>query len=321
MVSYSRTWFAAWAESAYGPAGFWPGAQPRDHFRTAARDPVALVALVGALLDQQPGLQALVEVGAGGGELLTELARRRPGLRLTGIDLRPRPAGLAAGVEWVMGTWDVFTHRWSEPASTALAGLDRPTMVVAHEWLDDLPCRVVRRGPDGWLELVDPPAGHVGPALDAESRAWAAQWWPVGERAEIGLTRDRAWAALVDAVAPTGGSALMIDYGHQLDTRPELGTLAAYRDGRAVEPRPRPDTNLTAHVAVDAVRSAGEARGARTVLLARQAAVVARLRPPRPALTDPLADLSRRSQWDALQSRAIWGSFWWLLQHFGSVEL
>lgn len=317
MVPYSRTWFAAWAESASGPDGFWLGNVPPDHFRTAARDPVGLATLIAGLVDRQPGIQALVDVGAGGGELLTELAHLRPWLRVTGIDLRPRPVGLAAGIEWVMGTWDVIGHRWTGAASAALARLDRPTMVIAHEWLDDLPCRVVRRGPDGWRELeVDPPTGSTGVALDPESQAWAARWWPVGERAEIGLTRDRAWATLVDAVAPAGGSALMIDYGHQLDVRPEHGTLAAYRNGRAVEPRARPDTNLTAHVAVDAVQSAGEARGARTVLLARQAAVVAQLRPLRTSPADQLRDLAQRSHWDALQSRAIWGSFWWLLQQW-----
>ncbi len=319
MVPYPDTWFAAWAESAYGPDGFWPGHLPPDHFRTAAHDPAALATLVAGLLDRQPGTQSLVDVGAGGGELLNELARLRPWLRLTGIDLRPRPAGLATGVAWVMGTWDVVGHRWTGAAPAALARLDQPTMVVAHEWLDDLPCRVVGRSSDGWRDLqVDTPLGLAGPALDPDSQAWADRWWPDGERAEIGLTRDRAWAALIDAVARAGGSALMVDYGHQRDARPEQGTLAAYRGGRAVEPRPRPDTNLTAHVAVDAVQSAGEARGARTVLLARQAAVVAQLRPRQTGPVDPVTDLAQRSQWDALQSPGIWGSFWWLLQDFRS---
>jgi hypothetical protein len=102
---------------------------------------------------------------------------------------------------------------------------------------------------------------------------------------------------------------------------------------------PRPDRNLTAAVAVDAVLSAGERAGARTVLLARQADVLGRTERARsfPAQgagsnrriaptsgaapsardlrqRDPLADLVERSERAALRSPYVWGAQWWLLQ-------
>lgn len=326
MVPHSRTWFAAWVDSAYGDQGFWPHHRPQQQFRTAAGRPTALATVVAALLDRRPEITAVVDVGCGAGELLTGLRALRPRLELTGVDLRPRPSELDPTIAWVTGRWDVQAHRWTGPAARRLATVDRPTLVIAHEWLDDLPCPLVRRVPDGWRELAlaGEPAGTVdGEPLSGDSLAWARRWWPVGDRAEIGLTRDRAWAGLIDAVTPYGGCALMVDYGHLLGARPIHGTLAGYRAGRAVEPRPGPDTNLTAHVAVDAVQAAGEDRGATTVLRERQAEVVARLRPDRPHPggrppgrpgADPLTDLAVRSEWAALASRSVWGSFWWLLQ-------
>jgi hypothetical protein len=70
--------------------------------------------------------------------------------------------------------------------------------------------------------------------------------------------------------------------------------------------------NLTAHVAVDAVRWAGEQAGARTVRQARLAEVVAHL--PAVDTADPLAVLARRSERAALASGRVWGGQYWLLQ-------
>ena len=120
---------------------------------------------------------------------------------------------------------------------------------------------------------------QVGPRLEG------AHWnGPIdGGRAAVGrrsgLNRDRAWSSLIEAVIRCGGCALMIDYGHLAVARPVHGSLAAYREGRPVDPVPGPNLNLTAHVAVDAVRAAGEQHGATTVHCCLQSEVIPLLRP------------------------------------------
>ena len=101
-------------------------------------------------------------------------------------------------------------------------------MIICCEWLDDLPCPVVHRDADGWREvIVDAGAGERnGPRLTDDFLDWADRWWPAGQRAEIGLTRDRAWSALASAITARGGCGLMIDYGHRLAERPTAGSFA-----------------------------------------------------------------------------------------------
>jgi len=128
-----------------------------------------------------------------------------------------------------------------------------------------------------------------------------------------GFKLDRAWAELIRLVRKRGGCALMIDYGHTAERRPVSGSLAAYRDGRALEPAVGTGANLTAHVAVDAVRTAGEALGATTTFCGLQSEVVPELLQVE-THPDPLVDLDQRSQYSALSSEYVWGSHWWLLQ-------
>jgi SAM-dependent MidA family methyltransferase len=270
---------------------------------------------IGDLLAQRPDVRRVVDVGAGNGELLAGLHRQRPDLGLTGIDLRSRPNALPPGIEWVEDLWDVRFGRWSSGRAETLLGRQGPVLVISCEWLDDLPCRVVLRHPDGWREAIVDEAGHElpGPRLTGAELAWADRWWPHGERAEVGLTRDRAWERLVAAVAEHGGCALLIDYGHLAKDRPVEGTFTAYREGRAVAPTPASDVNLTAHVSVDAVRAAGEAAGLETVSCDRQRETLAGLAGvAEPG--DPLAGLTRRSELAALSSPSGWGSHWWLVQ-------
>src|SRR3569623_508440 len=103
-----RTWRQAMAESLYGDPGFYqtPGA-PAQHFRTAAHTGptwaeaiLTLATEIDAALDE-PGDFAIVDVGAGGGELLAELAKTAPHRwNLVGVDVAPRPRGLDGRVEW-----------------------------------------------------------------------------------------------------------------------------------------------------------------------------------------------------------------------------
>jgi hypothetical protein len=184
--------------------------------------------------------------------------------------------------------------------------------VLAVEWLDDLPCRLAARTDGAWRELDDglAPADRLG----QKEQDWLATWWPDGERAEVGTTRDAAWASLVRALAPVGGQALMVDYGHERGARPPEGTLAAYRAGRRVPPLALPDRNLTAHIAVDAVAAAGEQVGAGTAFRCRQAQALADLLPPPVPAGDALSELAAISRRAALSSPHAWGSHWWLLQ-------
>jgi SAM-dependent MidA family methyltransferase len=255
----SRSWFDAWVESAYGAEGFWRLHSPDAHFRTAAASGPMIAQMLATLIDRQEGVSSVIDVGAGNGRLLEELSLIRPDLRLLGIDLRTRPTNLPERVGWARDLWDVRYGCWTSGEAGAALGKPEPVMIICCEWLDDLPCPVVTRHADGWREAIinDDGLEQPGPRLDDEQLAWADRWWPGGERAEIGLTRDVAWRELMKMIRKRGGCGLMIDYGHTAERRPLTGSLAAYRNGRALEPVVAPGVNLTAHVAVDAVRAAG----------------------------------------------------------------
>ena len=311
----ARSWFDTWLESAYGADGFWRHHWPEEHFRTAATTSPLLAEGLAAVADRL-SVPAVVDVGAGRGELVAALGGLRPQLRLAAIDLRPRPESLSPGVAWAEDLWDVRYARWTTgQAEAQLAGGD-PVLVVVAEWLDDLPCPVVHREADGWHEIVVDEGGteRPGPRLADSALDWADRWWPTGRRAEIGLTRDRAWAALAAVVRRRRGGLLLIDYGHHRDSRPAEGSLTAFRDGRRVRPMPSTEINLTASVSLDAVRAAGEAAGLRTVLDARQDEALSRLLTRGLPDADPLADLARRSERAVLGSAYGWGTHRWLVQ-------
>jgi hypothetical protein len=314
MLSYARPWFEVWVESAYGDAGFWSRNVPGEHFRTAATTGTLPVMLSG-VLESQPQITAVIDIGAGAGELLTELDAVRPDLRLTGVDVRPRPAGLPSGIDWVQARWDVCGHRWSSNGHRLLRSIGRPTLIVCAEWLDDLPGPVVEWARGEWRQVQVAGDGResLGDPVTGDDRSWLERWWRPGKRAEVGRTRDRAWAELVRSAEPTGGCVLMIDYGHRADARPHLGSLAAYQHGRRISPRPTADVNLTAHVAVDAVQAAGESLGATTVRLVRQAQVVHEHSAPAPS-ANPLEELAQRSRRSASSAPNGLGAHWWLLQ-------
>jgi SAM-dependent MidA family methyltransferase len=318
-------WSAAMDRALYGPEGFYRRpAGPAAHFRTSVHaSPLFATAVLRLLRETDAALGhpprlSLVDIGAGRAELLLgvaeqlgddPLARR---LRLVAVELADRPADLPEWIEWV-----------PRPPK-GLSGL-----IIANEWLDNVPCDVVELGEDGRARLIEVATdGTERPAAEPNNsqQAWLEHWWPtwrtghVGERAEIGLMRDAAWA---DAVATLDeGVAVAIDYAHAVDTRPPLGSLAGYADGRQVPPIPDGTRDLTAHVALDACAAAAQhvadwtrQRGQRTVL---HNLGIDGTRPDlSTAASNPLAyvrALSRASAAAELTDPAGLGAFEWLIQ-------
>ena len=72
---------------------------------------------------------------------------------------------------------------------------------------------------------------------------------------EVGLNRDRIWHALMRQYPRAIG--IVIDYGHTRRERSigtwDAGTLVGYRNHRVTAPRLDGRTNVTAHVAIDAL--------------------------------------------------------------------
>jgi SAM-dependent MidA family methyltransferase len=241
------SWKQAWDAALYGPQGFYRRESPAAHFRTSVHaSPLFARALVA--MAHGAGLDTVVDIGAGRGELLTAVHALDPGLDLLGVEVAARPSGLPGAIAW----------------TTALPeSVDG--LVVANEWLDDIPCHVVEVGPDGVPRVlhVDPVTGEEWPgqpldhpSVPASLGAWLERWWPLagrepGARAEVGSTRDAAWADVVGRVHR--GLAVAVDYGHTRADRPPFGSLRSYRDGREVDVVPDGSRDVTAHVAVDAV--------------------------------------------------------------------
>jgi hypothetical protein len=252
----------AWEDTLTGDRSFYRGPEgdPYRHFATDIAGSEVIVPLVQELLatagDYAGGPLAVIDVGSGAGGLLKRLALEGTDARLIGIDLRLRPPGLDPGIEWITGD--------ARQVASDLRGIRG--VVVAHEFLDDIPCEAVEADEDGRPRriLVDPISRQLllGELLDDPADlAWLKEWWPVTRpfmQAEIGSSRDDAWAAITGML--DAGAAVAIDYGH---TRAERvagtwdgGTLVGYRDGRVVTPVADGSCNLTAHVAIDSVAAA-----------------------------------------------------------------
>jgi SAM-dependent MidA family methyltransferase len=311
------SWLSATESALYADTGFYRQARtPARHFRTSVHIGLVFAEAVLRLLQEvddalgRPARLDLVDVGAGGGELLEGVARLAPAelsdrLRLTAVELALRPADSATGITWT----STLPH--------SITGL-----VFANEWLDNVPVEVVEQTTDG-PRLVDPYTDRTGGAPEAADLRWLDRWWPldVGERAEVGRPRDEAWAGVLAALHR--GVAVAADYAHRLPHRPPLGTLTGYRDGRQVDPVPDGSCDITAHVAIDACAEAGLRCGATDTLLTTQREALRALgvRGGQPPIgTDPiryLRDLQRASDEAELIDRAGLGGFDWLVQTAG----
>jgi SAM-dependent MidA family methyltransferase len=345
-------WRAAMQAALYGPEGFYtrPG-PPRGgggHFRTSAHASpqfanamLRLVVATDEALDR-PNPLDVVDIGAGGGHLLRRLhdlapAYLRPRLRLEAVELAPAPPDLPDPITWSPDL----------PMSRSVVGV-----VLATEWLDNIPLDIATAGDDGTLRyaLVDPLTGEesAGDPLTGADLAWARNWWPgpgwqssdaavpspeaawpdaiwpAGFRVELGSTRDTAWGAAVNTVAH--GIAVTVDYGHVRVTRPVGGSLTGFYAGRSAATIPDGSADITAHVAVDATLAAGEEVAGQPGLLLTQREALARLgvdgsRPPLDlAHRDPQAyirGLSGASQAMELTDPSGLGGHYWIVQPVG----
>lgn len=292
-----RPWRDAWDDALYGPDGFYRRPEgPAGHFRTASHAATPQLAAALATLARANGCGAVLDIGAGRGELLAALSRHAPHLRLHGVDVVGRPPSLADGVGWSTGLDAV--------PDDLRAGV----LVVAWELLDVVACPVLEVDEEGVPRVVEVEPVHgrerLGPPADAGDLAWCDRWWPLddaepGDRREVGSPREAMWHSIVtgtrDAVL------LMVDYGHSLAERPPLGSLSGFRAGRQVVPVPDGTCDITAEVAVDAVAAAGERAGASTLALTSQSVALTDLGVAGPGAGD-------------LLDPGSWGAFAWLVQ-------
>ncbi|MCD0442204.1 SAM-dependent methyltransferase [Glycomyces sp. A-F 0318] len=298
-------WRTAMERALYGPGGFYRREVPSHHFATSAQTP-AFAESIARLAEEvdgrlgRPESFAVVDVGAGGGDLLAHLAGLLDErVRLVAVELRPRPRGLPERVEW------------REDPPESVEGL-----LIACELLDNVPCEAAVVDGSGRVryEEVDREGRtRPGGAVADEDAKWLAEWWPIrrpGERAEIGRPRDAAWRDLAGRLAR--GTVLAVDYGHRRGDRPGGGTISAFKDGRRTDPVPDGSCDITAHVAVDAV-GADHVATQRASLLALGASAA---HPPMAlAYEDPTAyavALARSGAVARLMDPEGLGAHWWM---------
>lgn len=312
-----RSWRTAWHDALYGSGGFYRQASgPAAHFATSAQGTPGggrLLARAIAILAAQAGCDRVVDLGAGRGELLLELAATPTQLQLAGVDVVDRPPGLPQTIEWLQSPGGAGLP-------DGLRGL-RNALVVAHEWLDVVPCTIAEYAGEVWRTVeVDPEGAERcgAPISDTELQWLQHNWDPnptAGDRAEIGTTRDAAYRELRGRI--DSGLLVAVDYGHCRADRPSRGTLTGYRNGVQCPPLPDGSTDVTAHVAMDTLGT-GE--------LVRQRTLFERLglRPDAPeialATADPpayLRAIADRGSYSQLTARGGLGDFWWVLDRVG----
>lgn len=311
------SWRSAWHDALYGPDGFYRQTSgPAGHFATSAQGIPGggrLLARALVILAERHGCTRLVDVGAGRGELLAEVAAVAPTLQLTGVDVVERPADLPGAANWLRS-----------PGGTELPpelhGL-QDVLVIAHEWLDVVPCtiaeydgtvwRTVEVDPDGEERLTDPVAGTD---LHWLQRNWLSDATE-GDRAEMGTTRDAAYRDLRARI--DCGLLVAVDYGHLRTDRPRWGTLTGYRSGVQCPPYPDGSADITAHVAMDTL-DADELVRQRTLFdqlgLQPEAPSLALASNDPPAYLRGLAD---RGSYAQLTAPGGLGDFWWAITTVG----
>lgn len=371
-VSHAVPWRDAWQAALYGRDGFYRRDEgPGGHFATNAQgipgvDEVLAQAIVA--MAQRIDADVVVDFACGRGELLDTISRFVDDVDLVGVDVVERPPELSSRIAWVRSAGGA-----SIPSLDVIAG--RRAFVVAHEWLDVVPCDIAEADDDGVLrEVLVTPDGDetLGAPLPPDTARWAARHAPTaipvhvgdlrphssaaqptidapddppphpvpddalpptdgrenatrrepGERVEIGMTRDAAWAALVAEVtrhAAAGSVVVGIDYASTSATRPPFGTLTGFRDGSECAPVPDGSCDVTAHVALDSL-DVDDVRTQREVLLELFGELALEPVPLALASSDPpvyLARLAARSALATATHPGGLGAFAWFTRTIG----
>src|SRR5262249_12758653 len=106
------------------------------------------------------------------------------------VEIAPRPAGLDPRIGWQASPPNKITG-----------------LVIASEWLDNIPLDVAELTPDGpRLVLVETDSGaeRPGPPPRPADLAWSRAWWPLhapGDPAQLGRTRCQARARAIRRVS------------------------------------------------------------------------------------------------------------------------
>ncbi len=154
-----------------------------------------------------------------------------------------------------LGPWRYTALDWDQPhLPDAISGL-----VLANEFFDALPVRVLRRDPDGWCELaVDDYQGRFQLTrapwpLPEDLHIYVDRYGsalPTGSMLEVNETARRWLQDLSSRLR--WGTLLIFDYGYQAGELPRLsgGTLMSYRHHVALpDILQSPGTcDITAHV-------------------------------------------------------------------------
>ena len=215
-----------------------------------------------------PAPFALVEAGPGRGHLMTDALRAAK---------RAMPAFVEAADIHLIETSPRLIGLLKDrlPQATFHADLstipDQSIILLANEFLDALPIRqFVRRGP-AWRERYVADGAFV--EASAETALPDAPEGTVIERNE---TAEAFVAALASRISRRGGSALLIDYGHEGGATGE--SLQAIMDGQPADPLAEPGRrDLTAHVDFSRLAMAARNAGAEIRGPAAQGAFLAAL--------------------------------------------
>ncbi|MFC9684255.1 SAM-dependent methyltransferase [Streptomyces sp. NPDC056948] len=318
-----RGWLAAAEGALYGPGGFYRRDEgPAGHFRTSVHASSLFAGAVARLLCRvdealgRPAVLDFVDMAAGRGELAGGVLAALPAevaarTRAYAVEIAGRPGGLDHRIEWLAAPPEGITG-----------------LLFANEWLDNVPVEVAEVDSAGTARLVlvrEDGSERLGEPVDGDQARWLQRWWPLpgeaGLRAEIGLTRDEAWAAA--AATLDRGLAVAVDYGHTADARPPFGTLTGFREGRETTAVPDGSCDITAHVALDACALPGGR------LLPQREALhalgVTGARPPLTlASTDPAAyvrALASAGEAAELTAAGGLGDFGWLVQPVGIPDV
>ncbi|WKX74357.1 SAM-dependent methyltransferase [Streptomyces sp. XD-27] len=297
-------WRTAAERALYGPEGFFRRPEgPAGHFRTSVHASPRYAEAVAELLRRvdtalgRPAELALVDMGAGRGELLTGVLAALDGEAAQDAARGAVPDATASGPDEATAAVPGTAPYAASDAAAAVGsatglvarlrlcaveraarpdGLDPRVewlaappegvqgLLFANEWLDNVPVDIAETGPDGvprYVLVAPDGTERPGPPVDGADADWLARWWPLDEAAGPGaraeIGRPRDEAWAAAVRCLRAGLAVAVDYAHTRATRPPFGTLTGFREGREVRPVPDGSCDLTAHVALDACATAG----------------------------------------------------------------